>query len=281
MSNSIQVRPARPQDKEAILSFCRNTFSWGDYIPDVWDKWLADQTGQIVVGVVDDQPVAMLHVALLENGVAWMEGMRVHPDSRRQGLGSALDAGGREYARAHGNGIVRLATSSKNIPAQNTLRTQGYSRVAQFNSWTAAPTHGEPIQTRIGTEDDLAETLAVWRQSEIRGQSYALLPDPYWHWTDLTAARLREQIAAAQVRLLPGGFALCSAFDQEKEFHVHALVGDPETVRQLALGARMEAGYRGFEQLEAMVADEMRYNASLSNAGYILEGAMLIYEQTL
>ncbi|MBI4791044.1 MAG: GNAT family N-acetyltransferase [Chloroflexi bacterium] len=281
MGISIRVRPARPEDKQAILSFSRNTFSWGDYIPEVWDKWLGDRAGQIVVGVVDGQPIAMLHVAILEQRVAWMEGMRVHPDFRRQGLGTAVDAGGLEYARTRGCRIARLATSSKNIPAQRTLRTQGYTQVAQFNSWTAPSAHGDALESRVATVDDLAEILARWNQSEIRNPSHALLPDPYWRWTDLTESRLREQIAANQVRIVPGGFALCPTFDREKEFYVHALAGDSETVRQLALDARVEAGYRGFEQLEAMIADDLRVNLPLSNTGYVLEGAMLVYEQTL
>ena len=34
----IKIRTATKADKEEILSFCSNTFSWGDYIDQVWER---------------------------------------------------------------------------------------------------------------------------------------------------------------------------------------------------------------------------------------------------
>ena len=34
---TIKIRRAKSSDKEEILGFCTNTFSWGDYIDQVWD----------------------------------------------------------------------------------------------------------------------------------------------------------------------------------------------------------------------------------------------------
>jgi GNAT superfamily N-acetyltransferase len=283
MKNQIEVRPARAEDKNAIVAFCQNTFSWGDYIPDAWDDWLVDPSGRILVGVIGHQPVGMIHVAFLGNGEAWMAGMRVHPDFRRQGVGTAVDAAGRAYARECGCHIARLATSIKNIAAQKTLATQGYTRIAQFNEWSAKPVHRRFSVARVATADDLPEILARWDHSEIRAASRGLLPDPDWRWTGLTEARLHEQNDAAQVRRAPRGFTLVSTFD-EKDWSglgVHALVGDEETVCTLALAARGEAYYRGYPRVEAIVADHALLNAALESVGYRREGGMLIYEQML
>ena len=35
------IRDAINSDKFSVLSFCKDTFSWGDYIQDVWDYWLS------------------------------------------------------------------------------------------------------------------------------------------------------------------------------------------------------------------------------------------------
>ena len=32
------------------MSFCNDTFSWGDYIAKVWDLWYTDRNGILFVG---------------------------------------------------------------------------------------------------------------------------------------------------------------------------------------------------------------------------------------
>lgn len=278
--SSMDIRPAQPEDKSAIVSFCENTFSWGDYIADAWDRWIEDPDGKIFVGLVDAQPVAMVHVALLEKGVVWMEGMRVHPDFRRHGIGTAIDVAGRSYAREHGHPIAHLATSINNITAQKALDVQGYTQIAEFDEWVASPSEAKPSQVRVAGPDDVPGILALWDHSDIRLATRSLLPDQ-WRWTELTEARLGRHTEAHQVRIVPGGFGLFSGNDEEEEpeFLVQALIGDEETLTLLATAARAEAGYRGYARIEALVAHHARMSSALQRAGYTREGGMLIYEQ--
>jgi hypothetical protein len=61
----ITIRPARRSDKDEILSFCINTFSWGDYIDRVWDYWYTEKNGQLfVVESAGGEKIAMSHVAI-------------------------------------------------------------------------------------------------------------------------------------------------------------------------------------------------------------------------
>jgi len=32
---STEIRPARPEDREAVLAFCMHSWDWGDYIESV------------------------------------------------------------------------------------------------------------------------------------------------------------------------------------------------------------------------------------------------------
>ena len=36
----MKIRDANNSDKNTVFEFCKNTFSWGDYIQDVWDFWI-------------------------------------------------------------------------------------------------------------------------------------------------------------------------------------------------------------------------------------------------
>lgn len=280
MKNQVVTRPARAEDKSAILTFCRNTFSWGDYIPDVWDRWLADPDGQIRVGVLDRQPVGMVHVALLDGGVGWMEGLRVHPDFRRRGVGRAIDTVARAFARERGCHLARLSTSIRNVAAHQLLAAQGYVRLAQFGEWNAKPARRRFADARIATRTDACAILARWRESSMRP---ALLANRHWQWVALTEVNVHEQADAGEIRVMPCGFSILRAFDEDdwSGLILHALVGDAETMRALALAARGEAKYRGYPHVEAMLIECPPLNATLESAGYRRDGGMFIYEQGL
>lgn len=283
MNNSIEVRAARAEDKEAVIAFCQKTFSWGDYIPEVWNAWLEDTSGALLVATVRHQPVAILHVALLDSGVAWLEGMRVHLDFRRQGIGTKMDAQARALARQRGCLVARLATSINNIPAQKTLAAEGYHRVAQFNEWEAEPTRVDFSLIRVATQGDTSDILARWNNSETRTASHTVVPNRFWHWVEIDAKRLREQIAAGEVRVTPRGFVLLPALDERdwNSLTIQTLDGDEETLVAVALATRGEAGYRGYTRVEAILAEHAPLNAALERAGYRREGGMFIYEQEL
>jgi len=283
MVNPIQVRPAQAQDKESVLAFCQNTFSWGDYIANVWDDWLTRTDGQLLVATIAQQIAGIVHVALLDHKIAWMEGMRVNPALRRQGVAHVLDETARAVARERGCRLARLVTSTKNIAAQTLLERLGYQRGARFNEWETEPLPGNFSQSRIATENDLDNILARWQASPIAQASRGIAPTRDWRWVPIDAARLRKQIERGEVRVMLNGFALLPAFDEDdwNGIALHALDGDMETLFMLAQSARAEAAYRGYAHVEAMLVDYAPLNAALERAGFATAGGMLVYEQTL
>src|SRR6478735_3959218 len=65
---TLEVRPARPEDRDAVLAFCAHTWSDGDYIEYVWDDWLKeDSKGVLLVGLLDGQPVAIHHMHMISD----------------------------------------------------------------------------------------------------------------------------------------------------------------------------------------------------------------------
>ena len=282
MQNSIIVRPAEASDKATILAFCQNTFSWGDYIPDVYDDWLKDEHGKLFVALADDQPVSILHVAFIDKQTAWLEGMRVHPDYRGHGVGAIIDEQARAYAKSRSCQRARLVTSIKNISAQKLLTKLNYNRVAQFNEWEADPTPESFDDLQIAREDDVPSILARWQQSQLRS-ACSVTPNRFWRWTEINQHRLQKQTRFGEVRILCDGFAIVSAFD-EKDWNglgIHALDGDAETMRSIALAMRGEAHYRGYVHLEATVVDYAPLNTALELARYRRGGGMLLYEHAL
>lgn len=280
MTHSVVVRAARAEDKANVLAFCQNTWSWGDYIAEVWDDWLTYPHGQLIVGLVDNHPVGVLHVALIDDS-AWMEGLRVHPDFRRKGVASAMDRAGRAFARERGCRTARLATGINNTAGQRSFESLSYRRVAQFNEWETEMAAADFSNWRIANEDDTTEIMAQWNHSTIRLASYSLIPNSNWRWTELTEERLHEKIRSSQVHCSEHGFAILAPSFDSTLLNFHLLVGDNESLVPLAIESRGEAHSRGYEHLEAMLADHPGLNAALARAGYQRGDGIFIYEQEL
>ncbi len=83
---SPMIRRAVPADEPIVLDFCQNTFSWGDYIDQVWGHWL--NHGHLLIYDVG-RPVGICHCSTTKSQM-WFEGVRVSPDFRRRGIATQL-----------------------------------------------------------------------------------------------------------------------------------------------------------------------------------------------
>ena len=80
------IRLANSNDKSQILNFCQQTFSWGDYIEQVWDYWLSE--GNLFL-YEKEFPVGLCHALFFKNHI-WIEGIRIDPSFKRQKIASSL-----------------------------------------------------------------------------------------------------------------------------------------------------------------------------------------------
>jgi len=82
----MMIREATALDKNPILKFCKDTFSWGDYVDQVWDFWLSE--GDLLL-FEKQFPIGMCHAFYSEDQI-WIEGIRIDPNFRRQKIASKL-----------------------------------------------------------------------------------------------------------------------------------------------------------------------------------------------
>jgi len=128
----IQIRRPITSDKQQILDFCRKTFSWGDYIHEVYDSWINE--GEFVILEDNGIPIAMCHgVTYPDESMLWIEGIRVRQDYRRKGFAELLVS--HLEKNAHDMGIVHanMLIESENIPSLNLATKIGYQRKSQWN----------------------------------------------------------------------------------------------------------------------------------------------------
>ena len=206
-----EVRAAQASDKDTILAFCTNTWDWGDYIDRVWDEWLVDAQGKLFVAVTDGQPTGVAHLRMVNATDAWLEGLRVHPDYRQQGIATSLNMAMLEEAIRRGATTARLVTESTNTGAIHIMDAIRMRRVGAFASFQAQPLMAQtknrtrieysPEGTQIATQDDLDEIIDYLNVSNV----FPAVGGLYYvgfvaH--EITAALLERQIAAQQIYLL-------------------------------------------------------------------------------
>ena len=82
-------RLAQSSDKKDVLNFCQFTFSWGDYIHEVWNNWINE--GNLIIIENDQIPVSMAHAGFYPNEkMIWIEGIRVNINFRKKGLAQKM-----------------------------------------------------------------------------------------------------------------------------------------------------------------------------------------------
>ena len=120
-NNIMQTRDAKPSDKQAVLDFCKDTFSWGDYIADVWDSWILQ--GNLFVAVENDVPIGLSHIVFMNERQSWLEGIRVHPNHRRKGYGRRIISHCESIANSK---TIRMIIESDNTPSIDLAKSMGY-----------------------------------------------------------------------------------------------------------------------------------------------------------
>lgn len=197
MDGEVIIRPARPEDLPEVERICTGTWDWGDYIPEVWDRWLADEGSHVAVAEREGQIVALGRVILQPGGQAWLEGMRVDPLVRRQGIARRFYQYKLAYARARGARVVRLATGDYNRPVHRMMDQVGMARVGQYEMLKAeAQAGGEVLQTL--SPQDAGAVSAFLRRSPMLAATHGLYCLD-WAWQELSEARAVELLAAGQV----------------------------------------------------------------------------------
>jgi ribosomal protein S18 acetylase RimI-like enzyme len=285
MTEKIRVRPAQPEDREQVLAFCGRTFEWGDYIGDVWDRWTNDPAGPLLVAVVDDQVVGTGKVTMTSGSEAWLEGLRVNPAFRGQGLAQAMYEAAETTARKRWAKVARYATFSSNTAIHKLSERFGYRRVARFIEFAAPAEAGTAPEQLRQVDAGAAEVLlATTAGLAATGGLYA----GGWHCQELRGGRLREHILNGEAYAVfrdgrPIAVALLTGREPGPALRLGYLGGNPLAVTELARRIRALAAAGGWERVEVVLPALESIEGAVRAAGYepSWDQEVWIYERRL
>jgi GNAT superfamily N-acetyltransferase len=258
------IRTAVPEDHDYIVSWTADTFDWGDYIGDSFLKWLEDDRTEVTVAEVDGRVIALGRVHLVSPAEAWSSAMRVHPDHRRRGIGSAVGEATWDWARDAGARIIRLAVEDDNEAARGQVTKAGFRSVgewvwAQRGVGDSSPVPegnggmrvkgAEALKPAHSSEAELA--LMSWSGGELARAAHGLFPIG-WTWQQMTIDHL---VAAAQARALwegRTGWAIAE-IRMDNRFDVHWIETGREDARPMVRALVERAADSGADTMRAML----------------------------
>jgi ribosomal protein S18 acetylase RimI-like enzyme len=211
-TKTTKFRVATVDDKDYVLDFCKNTFSWGDYIDRVWDIWIREPNSIFLVAVVNEnnieKPIAISHGILIPEKIGWIEGIRVDPKYRSRKLATNMSLHILEYARKNGALYSSAIVSIKNEASKGLMEKLGFKVISKWSYLSIKPIVLLPelnnfmidnsTTTKVANLKEYQQILNFLNQSDIFKASGKKFVNS-WRWYDLTEDRLKMMIDNRQV----------------------------------------------------------------------------------
>ena len=128
----IVCRPALPADTPDVLAFTGRIWDGHDYIHLVWDEWLADPHGLLISAQFGPRVVGIAKISPIFPGQWWLHGLRVDPDYQGLKVGSHLHDCSNAWWLRHGDGVIRLLTSTERVQVHHLCARTRYARVGEI-----------------------------------------------------------------------------------------------------------------------------------------------------
>jgi GNAT superfamily N-acetyltransferase len=266
-SKDLTLRPMRAADRERVMEICRDVWDGHDYIPRVFDEWLADAGAAFQAAEVDGVVVGLQRLRPYAQGLVWYEGLRVASTHRRQGLAREMLASAITEAKEQRFREMRLGTG--NPDAVPLFESQGFRRLVDVRWWRANRLEGgEPARM-----PDPSEARKVWPAVEKSPgiDLYHGVSADFNGARDVDAAELERLARIGMLRVGPGGRAIAALREPwGNNLAVAFVAGRGGALRELLMALRFEADADGLDHVTITLPRDHPAAEDLSASGYDL-----------
>ena len=279
----VKIRKAKPSDKAPILGISKKIWGGHDYLPEVWDEWVADKKARFIVATVNGRTVACARASLQTKEVAWLEGVRVHEQYRGLGIAGKLNHLLVEWAKRKEARVARLSTGSSNRASREHLAKIGFPRMQTFQRLESSRgLRVKPAGVTISRGS--AKTLWNWlRARPSFAENHAMYSDG-WTWYPLTLQTLRKLMSRGQVLTIikdENLKACCLFVDEDKFLTMGFVAGERSDVVKLARMLRFLMFRKTREKLRVLLPSQSSLRRALERAGFENTAKILVYEKSL
>ncbi len=279
----VVCRPALQKDTDAVMELSSHIWEGHDYIPHVWEEWLADPDGLLGVAEVCGRIAGVFKLAKFQEEEWYLEGLRVHPDFRDRGVASHIHNYVVDTWRRMGSGIIRLVTASFNVKVHRMCENGGFRRINEFIP-NGAKSLGDrtPDFTEV-TIDEAEEALEYIIHSPSHALSSGLI-NLEWVFADPQLKHIRGVIGEGQAWWWKGrkGFISIWVDDEDGEYYpgIQLIGCSLDDLQELLIDYRRLMAVKGYKTAGWVVPNRPEAITSATNAGFERnwENSMYIYE---
>lgn len=257
----------RPADRPRVMEICQDVWDGRDYMPRVFDDWVADAGSTFQAAELDGVVVGLQRLRPYAAGLIWYEGLRVASTHRRQGLAQAMLAAAIAQAKEQGFREMRLATG--NVSAARLFESHGFVRLVDARWWRGTRIEGgEPARM-----PDPSEAPKLWPAVEKSPgiELYHGISPDFNGARDLDVAELERLARIGMLRAGPGGRALVGMREPWGENLAVAFVaGQGGALRELLMSMRFEADADGLSHVTVTLPRDHPGADDLAASGYHL-----------
>ncbi len=260
----------RPADRERVVELTADIWEGHDYLPQVFDAWVADPAADFMAAEEDGVLVGLQRVRPIAPRVMFYEGLRVASTHRRQGLARRMVRAAVDSARAAGFQHMRLVTGD-NPPSQGLFESEGFRELFQGAPWRARRQEGGDPPRIPGAAE--AEALAD-RLGGLAGfDQYGGLNPDWQSPLDLDSALLARLAGEGRLRLGAGGRALAVVQPETlRDLNVSCAIGSGGVFQDLLMALRFEADSQDLPGVWLLAPDDHPGLDDLRAVGYDFDG---------
>lgn len=142
----VVIRPTLPSDSPDVFEFCKYIWDGTDYVPYIWNEWLADPSGHLFTAEYAGHAVGIARVTHLAPRQWWFEGLRVNPDHQDKKISSQIHEYITDWWLKNGDGTVRLWTNAKRVKVHHLCERLGFVHTQEVTFYAASPLD-EPVDS--------------------------------------------------------------------------------------------------------------------------------------
>jgi GNAT superfamily N-acetyltransferase len=280
-TSELTLRPMRAADRERVVEISRDIWEGHDYLPRVFDEWLADAGAAFQAAELEGVVVGVQRLRPIAPGLVWYEGLRVASTHRRQGLARAMLASAIADASEQRFREMRLGTG--NSDAVPLFESMGFRRLVDVRWWRGLRVEGgEPARM-----PDPSEARKMWPAIEKSPgiELYHGVSADFNGARDVDADELERLAKIGMLRVGPGGRALAAMREPwGNNLAVAFLAGRGGALRELLMALRFEADADGLGHVSVSLPRDHPAADDMTASGYDLandEDSAYIYGSLL
>jgi GNAT superfamily N-acetyltransferase len=266
-TSELTLRPMRAADRERVAEISRDIWDGHDYLPRVFDEWLADAGAAFQAAELEGVVVGVQRLRPIAPNMVWYEGLRVASTHRRQGVARTMLASAIADAREQRFREMRLGTG--NPDAVPLFESMGFRRLVDVRWWRGLRMEGgEPARM-----PDPDEARKLWPAVEKTPgiELYHGVPADFNGARDMDADELERLAKIGMLRVGPGGRALAALREPwGNNLAVAFIAGRGGALRELLMALRFEADADGLGHVSVSLPRDHPAADDLTASGYDL-----------